>query len=81
VFVILAEVKRLRLGRNSLARIVSELAAFFPIFHHTALGAEILSVFQLRAVLTVFTGFRHLLAKEHIIHLASVLMSLYTSET
>ena len=78
--IVFLEINGLGFGGNTFARIINELAAFFPALNHAPLGAKILFIFQAGTVLAVFTATGHLLAKKHGVHLISSMALSYTNQ-
>ena len=64
-FIISGKIKSFCLRRNSFARIILKLAAFFTALDHTPFGAQILILFQAGTVLAVFTAAGHFLSEQH----------------
>ena len=79
VLIVFLKIDGLGFGGNALARIVDELAAFFPTLDHTPFGAQILILFQAGTVLAVFTAAGHFLTEQHGVHLVFSMQLSYTN--
>lgn len=77
MFIVFLKIDGLGFGGNALARIVFELAAFFPTLDHTLLGAKKLILIQAGTILAVFAAAGHLLSEQHGVHLVSSMQLSY----
>lgn len=65
VIVVLGEIQRLGLGRNTLAGIILEFPALFSLKYHAAFHAENLIFVQFGAVNAIFAGVGDFLSEQH----------------